>query len=106
MTDAGLDRETTAAAAVLESRLRDRDAAVRAGDPDIPDAGLLAREVLLILRGRGWRPTAARPASDWRMHGTGGGPSEETRAALEAVKAACAVSPTRVHGNGPEEGTA
>jgi hypothetical protein len=60
MTDIDLDRETTAAAGILESRLRERDAAVRAGDPELPDAGLLAREYLLILRGRGWRPTEAR----------------------------------------------
>lgn len=62
---------------------------------DDPEA--TARECLVALEGIGWRPTEARPAADWRLQGSGTGPSEETRSALEALRGQCAASPTRVH---------
>ena len=86
MTD--LDRETTATAEAFARCIRN-------ADPDM-DADLLARELMMIARGRGWRPTEAR--APWETHRgpVGGGlpGSEEiveqvgeTRRALEAIRA-------------------
>lgn len=58
MTD--LDRATTEAVEVLARRIRTRDAAIRGADADVADAEPFARELILTLRGRGWRPTEAR----------------------------------------------
>lgn len=41
---------------------------------------------LTALEGLGWRPTEARPAADWKLHGTGTGPSGSTRALLEQAR--------------------
>ena len=68
------------------------------------DPAVTARECLVALEGLGYRLTAARAAADWRMHGTGAGPSAATRAALEAAREACAVSPTRVHADDSQLG--
>jgi len=45
-----------------------------------------ARECLLALEGLGYRPTAARPAADWKSRAAGTKPSEAIRAELEAAK--------------------
>ena len=80
---------------------------ITSGGEAAADPGVTARECLLALEGIGYRPTEARPAVDWRMRHAGHDPSEDSRAALEAVRAQCATSPTRVHRDetGSEEGT-
>jgi hypothetical protein len=55
------------------------------------DPGCTARECLVALEGLGYRPTEARPASDWRPRGTAAGPSEATRAELDAARRRMAV---------------
>jgi hypothetical protein len=49
------DTETAAAIEALAYRIRERDA-----DPERSDADVFALEFMTALRGRGWRPTAAR----------------------------------------------
>jgi hypothetical protein len=78
---------------------------ITSGREENADPGVTARECLLALEGIGYRPTEARPPADWRLHGAAADPSEETRSALAAVRAACAVSPTRVHPAGGDPGT-
>jgi hypothetical protein len=83
--------------AIRERALELLERLITRGREDDADPGVTARECLLALEGIGYRPTEARPAADWRLHGTAAEPSEETRAAMEAARAKCAVSPTRVH---------
>jgi hypothetical protein len=59
------------------------------------DPGCTARECLVAIEGLGYRPTAARPPAEWKLHGTGTGPSEETRAELEAAKQRAAEATAR-----------
>ncbi len=79
-----LDRETAAAVEALARRIRTRDAAVHAADDDLADAELFAREFMLALRGRGWRPTEARRMPAWKPgpRGSGGLPKSEEAAEL------------------------
>ncbi len=78
MTD--LDRETTAAVQALADRLRDRD-------PEVDDE-LFAREFILALRGRGWRPTEARLMPAWKPGPRGSGGLPKSREAAELVRKA------------------
>lgn len=59
------------------------------------DPECTARECLVALEGFGYRPTEARPPADWKLHGTGTGPSEETRAELESAKQRAAEAAAR-----------
>jgi Holliday junction resolvasome RuvABC DNA-binding subunit len=79
---------------------------IRNGTEAAADPRVTARECLLALEGLGYRPTEARPAADWRMRQAGHDPSQDSRAALEAVRAQCAVSPTRVHPDDSQLGAA
>jgi hypothetical protein len=78
MTD--LDRETRAAVDALAYRIRERDAAIRAGE-DVPDADVMAGEFLTKFRAQGWRPTEAKvtPLGRTARPGSGSGPGEEYR---------------------------
>jgi hypothetical protein len=65
-----LDRETRDAVDALVQRLRNK------GDADDEP---FAMEYLAFLKGLGWRPVLAVPASaDWRRRGTGGGTPDPT----------------------------
>lgn len=57
-----LDAETRAAVDALVHRLRNR------GDADDEP---FAAEFIAALKGRGWRPTNARPAPDWHQRPAG-----------------------------------
>ena len=70
-------------------------ARIIAADQDA-DPDCTARECLVALEGLGYRPTEARPAADWKHHGTGTGPSEETRALMEAARERSAEATTRL----------
>lgn len=66
-----------------------------------------ARECLVALEGLGYRPTAARPAADWKLRATTGtGLSEETRAELEAAKQRSAAAAAETRRNDPPRGAA
>lgn len=108
MTD--LDRETSAAVEALAHRIRNRDAAILDGSDceEIGDAEVFAREFLTALRGRGWRPTAAKsgtpplhaaPVPDKRSR------TEELAAARAAIAAKADQAKTD-HQDGDETGTA
>jgi hypothetical protein len=73
------------------------------GRQDGADPAVTARECLLAMEGLGYRPTEARPAPDWKLRSTGGGPSEETRAELEAAKQRAAEATARFRG-GEQDG--
>ena len=92
-----LDRETQAVIDALVYRLRNR------GDTDDEP---LAMEFVQALLGRGWRPTEARrmPAFP-RSHG-GGGPSDATRAELEAARQRMAEAAEHLHRTDPLDGAA
>jgi hypothetical protein len=64
-------------------------------EADDADADCTARECMVALEGLGYRPTEARPPAEWKMHGTGTGPSEAVRAELEAAKARAAEAAAR-----------
>ncbi len=84
------DTDTAAAIKALTHRLSVRDAAVRDGrEPE--DAEVFAAEFLTAMRGYGWRPTNARSFTPPKPALAPGetGPSETTRAELEAVKRRC-----------------
>ena len=55
---------------------------------DGADPGCTARECLVALEGLGYRPTEARLAAEWKLHGTGAAPPadllRDLRADLEA----------------------
>lgn len=78
MTD--LDRET---AATIEAFAR----CIRNAGPDM-GADLLAAELMVIARGRGWRPTEARAPWDYRSQPAGEGVpvSEDALGAVEAAR--------------------
>jgi hypothetical protein len=86
---------------IRERAVDELERRIRHGEEAAADPRVTASECLLALEGLGYRPTEARPAADWRIRQTGADPSDETRAALEAAKARCAVSPTRVHSAEP-----
>jgi hypothetical protein len=73
------DQDTERAIDALAYRLR------RRGDADIE---VVAREFMVELRARGWRPTEARPLPEWRRPaGSGAEPNEDwqrARAELDA----------------------
>ena len=48
------------------------------------DPGCTARECLVALEGLGYRLTEARPASEWKLHGTGSQPPADLLRALRA----------------------
>ena len=83
------DAETTTAVEALAYRVRERDAAIRAGE-DVADAEVWSLEFMTVLRARGgWRPTEARVVPAWKSAPGGGKPAlkPETldlRAALAA----------------------
>ena len=56
------DAETSAAIEALAHRVKARDSAIRDGE-DHPDAEPFALEFITAIRGRGWRPTAAKVTS-------------------------------------------
>lgn len=69
MTPAEVEAETRAAVKALVHRLQNH------GDTDLSgaDAEPFAVEFMTALKGRGWRPTPARPSPDWRQQGGHGG---------------------------------
>ena len=81
------DRETHAAIEALAHRIRVRDAAILAGE-DCADAEPFSAEFMAALRGRGWRLTEAKvfPVSKPALAAEGTGPSEATRAELDAAR--------------------
>lgn len=64
---------TADAVAALTHRIRQRDAAIRAGH-DIADPEPFALEFMTALTGNGWRPTEARPTPEWRRPAGAGRP--------------------------------
>ena len=66
---------------------------------DGADPGCTARECLVALEGLGYRPTEARPAAEWKIHGTGAKPPadllRDLRADLEAKAAQAAAERNR-----------
>ena len=48
------------------------------------DPGCTARECLVAMEGLGYRPTEARPAADWKHHGTGAAPPADLLRNLRA----------------------
>lgn len=77
-----LDEATRDAVAALAHRIRQRDALIREG-AEVPDAEIAALEFMTAMRGRGWRPTPARVAQDWKGSGTGTPASEEAKQAAK-----------------------
>jgi hypothetical protein len=53
------DHEAAAAAEAVTWRLRNREPGT--------DDEVLARELITMLQGRGWRPTAAKPPPPWNQ---------------------------------------
>ena len=51
---------------------------------DGADPGCTARECLVALEGLGYRPTEARPAAEWKLHGTGSAPPADLLRDLRA----------------------
>ena len=93
-----LDREIQAAIDALVHRLANRE-----GTDDEP----FAMEFVQAMIGRGWRPTEARRMPVFpRSHGGGTGPSEETRAELEAARQRMAEAAEHLHRNDPLDGAA
>jgi hypothetical protein len=79
------DKETAAAIEAMARRVRQRDTAMREGG-DYADADVFALDELTALRGRGWRPTAAK-TSGLPLHapaGTADKPRSEMLADLRA----------------------
>lgn len=60
MTPEEIDAEMARAIDDLEARLRERDAA-----EERPDARAFALAWITEIRGRGWRPTPAKPLPEW-----------------------------------------
>lgn len=78
------DRQNRRAVAGLVRRLRERDEAVKAGSPDVPDWEPFAAEYIAALRGQGWR---------WRenlapavIHAGDGGPPKGFRDAKALIE--------------------
>jgi hypothetical protein len=69
--------EATAAAEAITRQLRDRDPGT--------DDEVLAREIIVMLQGRGWRPTEAKRPPHWKQPRPG--PAEDTyRRGLAAAR--------------------
>lgn len=64
------------------------------------DPGCTARECLVALEGLGYRPTEARPPADWKLHGTGTGPSDATRAELAEARQRAATAAAKFREDG------
>ena len=64
------DHEATAAADAITRRLRDREPGT--------DDEVFAREIIVMLQGRGWRPTEAKPPPHWKHLQQRPGPGEDT----------------------------
>lgn len=62
------DREAAAAVEAVAYRLRNREPGT--------DDEVFARELITMLQGRGWRPTAAKPPPPWNQPRPG--PAEDT----------------------------
>ena len=62
------DHEATAAVEAITRRLRDREPGT--------DDEVLAREIIVMLQGRGWRPTEAKVPPHWKQPRPG--PGEDT----------------------------
>jgi hypothetical protein len=62
------DPEATAAVEAIERQLRDRDPGT--------DDEVFAREIIVMLQGRGWRPTEAKRPPHWKQPRPG--PAEDT----------------------------
>ena len=65
-------------------------------EADGADSECTARECLVALEGLGYRPTEARPPADWKLHATGSGPSEATRAQLDEARQRAAEAAARL----------
>ena len=71
------DHEFTAAADAITYRLRNREPGT--------DDEVFARELITMLQGRGWRPTAAKPQPPWNQQRQG--PGDDTyREGLAAAR--------------------
>ena len=83
--------------AIRERALELLERCISTGRQEDADPSVTARECLVALEGIGYRPTEARPAADWRLRaaGAGAGPSEATRAELEAAKQRAAEATAR-----------
>ena len=93
-----LDREIQAAIDALVHRLANRE-----GTDDEP----FAMEFVQAMIGRGWRPTEARRMVPLKPQpGAGSGPSEETRAELEAARQRMAEAAEQLHRTDPLDGAA
>jgi hypothetical protein len=107
MTD--LDRQATEAVDILARRIRERDAAVRAGDADLPDADVFAREFVLAMLGHGWRVTEAKVHPAWRVPrrpGSGLPAGEEAAKLVRQARADAAAASAQLHArdrNEPKE---
>ena len=62
------DHEVTAAVEAVARQLRDRDPGT--------DNEVFAREIIVMLQGRGWRPTEAKRPPHWKQSRPG--PGEDT----------------------------
>lgn len=79
MADPGRDPDRDAAQAVARLLQREPDSS-----PEV-----LGVEIVMTLRGLGWRPTEAGPAPGWQH---GGASDEVKRMAIETLKQACAAA--------------
>ena len=71
------DHEVTAAVEAITRRLRDREPGT--------DNEVLAREIIVMLQGRGWRATEAKRPPNWKQPRPG--PGEDTyREGLAAAR--------------------
>jgi hypothetical protein len=71
------DHEATAAAEAITRQLRDRAPGT--------DNEVFAREIIVMLQGRGWRPTEAKRPPHWKQQRPG--PGEDTyREGLAAAR--------------------
>ena len=88
------DAETRAGIELVMRMLQNR------GDADDEP---FAAEVVMALRGHGWRPVLAVPASaDWRRRGDGGGAPDPSGQGGEAYLAAKAAITARTGMTGPQ----
>ncbi|HEV2251847.1 MAG TPA: hypothetical protein VGS06_01510 [Streptosporangiaceae bacterium] len=82
--------------AIRERALELLERHIANGREDGADPAVTARECMLALEGIGYRPTEARPAADWKLHAAGSGPSEATRALMDAAKERAAEAAARI----------
>jgi len=76
------------------------------GRQEATHPSVTARECLLALEGLGYRPSAARPAADWKSRAAGTKPSEAIRAELEAAKERSLAAAAEQRRNDPPRGAA